>query len=278
MHAEEFVTVDGIEVHYAAWGNVGDPAVLCVHGLSRVGRDFDPVGRALADGYRVLCPDLPGRGLSEWAPDRYAPRALLELLVEFYDALDLSETRYVGTSLGGVLGMTLAAGPLADRIDRLVVNDVGPAPAADPDAEEGVERIVEYLTNPPTFDRFTEMEAYFRDVYATFSEQSDTEWRRLTKTSARRTDDGAFTPNYDPRVVEPVLRAEPPDDPWGTWTSIDAPTLVLRGRESDVLAESTFEEMLERRPETESLVVDCGHAPALNDDRQIGAIRSLFEE
>ncbi len=278
MFTHEFHTVDGVEVHYTEWGDEDAPVVVCVHGLSRVGRDFDPLARALSDDYRVLCPDMPGRGLSEWAPDRYDPESLVELLVGFYDDLGLESTRYVGTSMGGQLGIALTAGPLADRVDRLVINDVGPAPADDEEAEEGIDRIIEYLTNPPTFDRFSEMEAYFREVYDTFSDQTDAEWRRLTRTSSRRTDEGTFTPNYDTRIVEPLLTAEPSEDPWALWEAVDVPTLVLRGRDSDILAEATLEEMLERRPETEHLEIECGHAPALNDDRQIGAIRSLFED
>lgn len=278
MRRDEFCTLDGVEIHYSEWGEADAPPVVCVHGLSRVGRDFDPLARELADDYRVLCPDMPGRGLSEWAPTRYAPEAMVDLLVAFYDELGLESTRYVGTSMGGTLGIRLAADDLADRIEALVLNDVGPEPSEDEGAEEGIQRIIDYLTNPPTYDRFTEMEAYFREAYATFNEQTDAEWRRLTRTSSRRTGDGQFTPNYDTRIVEPVVTAESERDPWTLWEAINVPTLVLRGEDSDILGEGTFEEMLERRPETESLVVDCGHAPALNTDEQRAAIRSMFPE
>ena len=278
MRTDEFLTLDDVEIHYSAWGDADAPPVVCVHGLSRVGRDFDPLARALADDYRVLCPDMPGRGLSEWAPTHYPPEAMVELLVAFYEELGLESTRYVGTSMGGTLGIRLAAEDLADRIDALVLNDVGPEPSEDEGAEEGIQRIIDYLTNPPTYDRFSGLEAYFREAYATFNEQTDAEWRRLTRTSSRRTDDGAFTPNYDTRIVEPVVTADPPGDPWARWEAVEAPTLVLRGAESDILGESTFEEMLRRRPETESLVVDCGHAPALNTDEQVAAVRSVFPD
>ena len=278
MRRDEFCTLDGVEIHYSEWGETDAPPVVCVHGLSRVGRDFDPLARELADDYRVLCPDMPGRGLSEWAPAHYTPEAMVDLLVEFYDELGLESTRYVGTSMGGTLGIRLAADDIADRIEALVLNDVGPEPSEDEGAEEGIQRIIDYLTNPPTYDRFTEMESYFREAYATFNEQSDAEWRRLTRTSSRRTDDGQFTPNYDTRIVEPVVTAESERDPWALWESIDVPTLVLRGEDSDILGEGTFEEMLERRPETESLVVECGHAPALNTDEQHSEVRSIFPE
>ena len=278
MRRDEFCELDVVEIHYSEWGAADAPPVVCVHGLSRVGRDFDPLARELADDYRVLCPDMPGRGLSEWSPAHYEPAAMVDLLVEFYDELGLESTRYVGTSMGGTLGIRLAADELADRIDALVLNDVGPEPAEDEGAEEGIQRIIDYLTNPPTYDRFSAMEAYFREAYATFNEQTDAEWTRLTRTSSRHTDDGAFTPNYDTRIVEPVVTAEPERDPWELWERIDAPTLVLRGASSDILGEGTFEEMLKRRPETESLVVDCGHAPALNTDEQISAVRSILAE
>jgi pimeloyl-ACP methyl ester carboxylesterase len=274
-----FVAVDDLELHYSEWGDESAPPVVCVHGLSRVGRDFDPLARRLEDEYRVLCPDAPGRGLSEWADDpdeRYSPEGLSEILVGFCDALDVEEMRWVGTSMGGSLGIGLAAGPLRERITHLVCNDVGPAPAEDDAAGAGIERIVEYLSNPPAFERFTELERYYRETYATYSDQTDEEWRRFALTSARRLEDGRFAPAYDPRVVEPLLTAELDVDPWELWESIGAPTFVLRGERSDVLSESTFEEMIERRPETESLVVDCGHAPALNTDDQIDPIREFL--
>ena len=278
---DEFVTVDGVELHYSAWGETSDPPVVCVHGLSRVGRDFDPLARSLDDDYRVLCPDVQGRGLSEWAPAGgaeawYAGSRLAETLVGFFDELGIEEARYVGTSMGGQLGMGLAAGPLAGRISHLVMNDVGPAPADDEDAREGIDRIVEYLSNPQTFARLSELEAYYRETYTTFSGMTDAEWRVFTVGSARRTGEGGFAPAYDPRVVEPLLTEETDTDPWAAWEAIDVPTLVLKGERSDILADETFEEMCERRPGIETRVYDCGHAPSLNVPEQIEPIRELF--
>ena len=278
---DEFVTADGVELHYSAWGDPSNPPVVCVHGLSRVGRDFDPLAREL-DDYRVLCPDVQGRGLSEWAPEEaaeewYAGSRLARTLEAFFDELGIGEARYVGTSMGGQLGIGLAAGPLEDRITHLVVNDVGPAPADDEDAQEGIDRIVEYLTDPPQFDRLTELEAYYRETYSTFSEMTDDEWRVFTVGSARRTGEGDFAPAYDPRVVEPLLTEERGVDPWAAWEAVDVPTLVLKGERSDILADETFEEMRERRPEIETLVVDSGHAPSLNVSDQVEPVRELFE-
>ncbi|WP_332899829.1 alpha/beta fold hydrolase [Haladaptatus sp. CMSO5] len=275
---DEFVTVADTEIHYSSWGNTDDPPVVCVHGLSRVGRDFDPLARRLADDYWVVCPDMPGRGLSEWPADdaTYGPEAMGALLVAFCDALDIDTMRWVGTSMGGMLGIGLAAGPLADRITHLVVNDVGPAPSEDDAADEGLDRIIEYLTNPPSFSRFSELEAYYRETYATYSEMTDAEWRRFTRESMRRLETGAFTPAYDPRVVEPLLTAEPPADPWAMWETIEADLFILRGKTSDILAAETFEEMKARQPDAETLEIDSGHAPSLNTPEQIRPIREFF--
>ena len=286
---DEFADVDGVELHYSAWGDPSDPPVVCVHGLSRVGQDFDPLAHELADEYRVLCLDMPGRGLSQWAPEGaagewYTGARMTDLLVGFFDELGIESGRYVGTSMGGKLGMALAAGPLASRITHLVVNDVGPVTAADDEGGEGIQRIIDYLTDPPKFDRLTGLEAYYRETYSTFSEMTDAEWRVFTVGSARRTDEGAFAPAYDPRVVEPwlairgsLLTEWTHADPWGAWEAIDVPTLVLKGKRSDILADETFAEMRERRPEIETVVVDSGHAPSLNVPEQVEPIRELFE-
>lgn len=279
---DEFHTVDGTEIHYSGWGSATADPVLCLHGLSRVGRDFDPLARELADSYRVLCPDMPGRGLSEWAddPEEYASAAMTDLLVGFCEDLEPDPLRVVGTSMGGGLGLALAGGPLAGRVTRLAMNDVGPAPTESEDAADGTERILEYLTNPPAFDALTELEAYYRETYEPFSPMPDDEWRRFAVTSARRNEVGEFLPAYDTAVVRPLFEEAPdPEAEWALWEAVDADLFVLRGERSDVLAESTFDEMLERRPDAESLVVeDCGHAPALNVDEQVEPIRAFLAE
>jgi pimeloyl-ACP methyl ester carboxylesterase len=275
--SDEFVTVDGIEIHYSAWGNSADPPVLCVHGLSRNGRDFDPLARDLQDDYHVICPDIPGRGWSEWADEpaeRYTNAALVETLVGFCDALELESLRYVGTSMGGGLGMALAGGPLADRIERLVVNDVPPNPEADAEPE-AMGRIVEYVPNPPTVGTLSELEDYFRDLYeGRFSEMTDDEYRRLTMTSARRTGDGDFAPAYDPEIL--VSGEDDGPDPWDVWAAIDVPILLFRGTDSDILPADAYERMLDVQPDAETVEIDCGHAPALNTPEQIEPIREFF--
>jgi pimeloyl-ACP methyl ester carboxylesterase len=273
-----YVTLDGTEIHYTEWGDPDATPLVCVHGLSRHGRDFDPLAAALADEYRVLCPDMPGRGESEWDPDQYDAASLSTIIVGFFEELGLTDAHYLGLSMGGQLGIGVVAGPLADRVRRLVLVDIGPDPDDDDTADEGVQRIIDYLTNPPTFDALTELEAYFRDVYDTFSAMTDAEWRRLTRTSARRTEDGQFAPNYDTRIVEPLLLADDDGpDQWAQFDAIDQPVMTVKAEHSDILSDATFAEMRERKPDMETLVVDCGHAPALNVPEQTKPIREFLD-
>jgi pimeloyl-ACP methyl ester carboxylesterase len=280
--SDQFTVVDDLEIHYSSWGDPADPTVLCVHGLSRVGRDFDPLARALEADFHVVCPDMPGRGWSEWAddPDRYGNGAMVSLLVAFADRVELDQVRYVGTSMGAGLGMALAAGPLADRSSHLVVNDMPPNPETD-STPEALGRIMEYVPDPPTVDTVTELEAYYKELYqGRFSEMTDEEWRRLTLTSARRTDGGGIAPAYDPAILAGDDEGgddEQTPDPWDIWGAIEADLLVLRGTDSAILPDDAFEGMIGAQPDTETVEVDCGHAPSLNVPEQIDPIRAFLQ-
>jgi pimeloyl-ACP methyl ester carboxylesterase len=282
---DRFLTVDGIELHYSAWGDPDDPPVVCVHGLSRVGRDFDALAAALEDEYRVVCPDVPGRGWSEWPDDTsaYTTEAMAERLAGFCDELGFEQVRWVGTSMGGGLGIALAGGALSDRISHLVVNDVSPDPTGDAE-EEALERIVEYVGDPPVVDTVTELESYYRELYeGRFSAMSDEEWTAFTLRSARRTDDGGVTRAYDPRILEGLgdgggeEDADEGPDGWSIWESVDAELMVVHGEDSEILPTPVYEEMLERRPDAESLEVDSGHAPMLDTAEQIEPIRAFLD-
>lgn len=278
---DRFLTVDGIELHYSAWGDPDDPPIVCVHGLSRVGRDFDALAAELEEEYYVVCPDMPGRGWSEWPADTtaYTNERMAELLVGFCDELGSEELRWVGTSMGGGLGIALAGGALSDRITHLVVNDVSPDPANDA-KESALERIVEYVGDPPVVDTVTELEAYYREIYGErFSAMTDEEWTAFTLRSARRTDDGGVTRAYDPRILEGLEAGADDDDGpdgWEIWEAIDAELMVVHGVDSEILPTPVYEEMLERRPDAETVEVDSGHAPMLNTADQIEPIRQFL--
>jgi pimeloyl-ACP methyl ester carboxylesterase len=281
---DRLCTVDGLEIHYSEWGEGDGDPVVCVHGFSRNGRAFDTLARALAEaGFRVLCPDVPGRGLSEWSRDPETdyrpdhPDGLPGYLRGFCEAVvDGNEPiRWVGTSMGGALGIRLAGGPLRDRIGRLVVNDIGPGPV-DPDPEEstGADHIRQYRA-PPTFRTLGELESYFRERYG--DRDPSVDLRHLTVTSARRTEDGAWTHDYDPAIVDAYLAREGPRDLWTEWDGIEAGTFVLRGTETHVLPKSEFEAMRSRGPETAVLELPgVGHAPSLATDEQVEAVVSFL--
>ena len=249
------------------WGDPSAPPVLCVHGLTRNGRDFDALAATLAERFHVICPDLPGRGGSDWLdnPARYEPTtyllALSHLLARFGRPV-----RGVGTSLGGICGM-LAAACAEAPISRLVLNDVGPLiPKA------ALERITAYLREQPDFADMAGLEAYLRRIHAPFGPLSDGQWAHLARNSARTLPDGRVAPAYDPAIAQPYLAAEPADiDLWPVFARLKLPMLALRGAESDLLSAETLARM--QREGAEALVVpDTGHAPALLDAATIGAV------
>lgn len=274
---DRFATVDGTEIHYSEWGDRSDPPVVCVHGFSRTGRDFDDLAHALSAEYWVVCPDVPGRGLSQWSQtpeEDYTSDALAAAITGFADEIGIDEMRWVGTSMGGAMGIRLASGALRDRITHLVLNDIGPGPVApDPDREAG-ERISSYLSNPPTVRTLGELEAYFQQIYGGNKPNADI--RRLTVTSARRTDDGHWTPNYDPDIVSVRFGDGEPRDLWDEWDRLTAEILVLRGEESDVLSTAELDTMADR---TDCAVIEyagVGHAPSLATAEQIDDVTGFL--
>jgi len=249
--------------------------VIAWHGLARTGRDMDDVAAHLASRYRVICPDTIGRGLSQWSPEparEYCLAFYARLAVSLADQFGVRAAHWLGTSMGGALGMLLAAGPMKGRIRTLVLNDIGPKLG-----ESAVQRIRTYAGNPAQFDRVSELEQYFRTVYKPFGSLTDVQWRRLTETSTRRTAEGKVTPHYDPEMVL-QFEVHPNDyDLWAVYDAIDVPTLCLRGESSDLLLAATAEEMTRRGPRARVITIaDCGHAPALNVPEQFALIERFF--
>ena len=264
------------EIHYTEWGAGRDEAVIAWHGLARTGRDMDDIAAHLSRRYRVICPDTIGRGLSQWSP-----RPEQEYCLDFYGRIALSlagqlgleRLHWIGTSMGGALGLRLATGAMKGRIRRLVLNDIGPQLAA-----PAVERIRSYAGNPPRFDRVGELEQYFRTVYKPYGWLSDEQWRRLAETSTRRTDAGGVTPHYDPKMVLQFIHHPADYDQWDAYDAIDVPVLCLRGETSDLLLAETAEEMRRRGPRAEVVTIaGCGHAPALNVPAQFALVDRFLD-
>ena len=263
------------ELHVSEWGNRDNPALVMWHGLARTGRDFDEAARALADTYFVICPDTLGRGLSSWATDDatdYSYAAYGEHVAAILDHYSVGSLRWVGTSMGGLIGVTMAAGPLKDRITHVVVNDIGPSIP-----EEATGRIGSYVGNPPNFDHVSQLEEWLRTNYAPFGSNTDAFWRRMADTSARRTDDGRITVHYDPRIVSQFTTHRSDLDRWPDWDAVSASTLLLRGEESDVLPKSVAAEMTERGPKPELVEFSgCGHAPTMTTDAELSILREFL--
>ena len=268
-----YLELDGREIHLNEWGEPGRPPLVMWHGLARTGSDFAPCARHFADRYHVLCPDTIGRGLSAWAPAadyRFAVYArIAEALLDRYG---FGAVRWLGTSMGGALGMHLAGGSLRERITHLAINDIGTELAA-----PAVERIVTYVGNPPAFSGVRELESYLRKVYAPYGYLSEEEWLRMAETSARRLPDGRITLHYDPAIVQQFVHS-PGDYALGeAYERIAAKTLLLRGAQSDLLTEAIAEAMTRSGPRARLEIIEgCGHAPALNVPAQLALLEEFF--
>jgi pimeloyl-ACP methyl ester carboxylesterase len=270
-----YLAVEGRELHYMEWGAGKPECVIAWHGLARTGRDMDEIAAHLSARYRVICPDTIGRGLSQWSPQpekEYCLAFYGRLAVGLMDALGIGSAHWLGTSMGGALGIHLAAGALQGRIRRLVLNDIGPKLA-----EAAVERIRTYAGNPAQFERVSELEQYFRTIYQPFGWLSDAQWRRLAESSTRRTAEGKVTPHYDPKMVLQFTHHPQDYDLWPEWDAIDVPVLCLRGEKSDLLLPEVAQEMTRRGPRARLVTIaGCGHAPALNVPEQFQLVERFF--
>jgi len=274
--ASRYLVCEDREIHYTEWGAGNPRTVIAWHGLARTGRDMDEIAAHLSSRYRVICPDTVGRGLSQWSPapeKEYCLAFYARTAVSLMDQLGIADAHWIGTSMGGALGIRLAAGALKGRIQRLVLNDIGPKLG-----DAAVERIRTYAGNPAQFDRMGELEQYFRTVYKPYGWLSDEQWRRLAETSTRRTDAGKVTPHYDPKMVLQFTHHPDDYDQWEAWDAIDAPTLCLRGENSDLLLPEVAEAMRSRGPRAVVVTIPgCGHAPALNVPDQIALVERFLD-
>jgi len=265
-------------IAYTEWGDRGNRRVLvCVHGLARCGRDFDLLAQAMAREYRVVCPDMPGRGLSGWLknPMEYQMETYVADMVTLLARVDAECVHWVGTSMGGLIGMTLASLP-ETPLQKLVLNDVGPVVTA-----ESLARIGQYFGMAPQFPDFATAVQYIRAVSVTFGAHSDAEWLTLTEHVVRRQADGSYRMHYDPAIAVP-FKAEVSDkdiELWPYYDAIKCPTLVIRGAMSDLLRRETLEEMAGRGPRAKTVeIADVGHAPTLMHADQIGIVRDFLLE
>ena len=263
-------------IAYLEWGDPRNRDVLvCVHGLTRSAHDFDELARALASRFRIACPDLAGRGDS----DRLSDPALYNVpqyvadMVTLIARLDTESVNWLGTSVGGLIGMALAA-QAGTPVKKLILNDVGPVIS-----RVALERIGSYVGNAPAFSSLEEAERYVRGISAPFGPHSDAQWRFLTDNWVKKEADGRWRPRYDPRIAEPYRANMPEKDLelWPIYDAIRCPSLVIRGAQSDLLSRATTAEMARRGPKAKVIEIPgVGHAPTLLAAEQIALVRDFL--
>ncbi len=272
------ITTAGLHrMAYREWGDPDNDRVLvCVHGLTRVSDDFDALARALSDRYRVVCPDVVGRGRSGWLRDPmlYQLPTYVADAVTLLARLDATTVHWVGTSMGALIGMLLASLP-DSPIGRLVLNDAGPVLDG-----AALARIGAYVAEVPRFETMDAAEAYIREIAAPFGEHTDAEWRFLTEVVMRR-DGDAWVRHYDPGLAVPFKGLDPNNATdtilWPIYDAIRCPVLAVRGEHSDLLSVATHAEMATRGPKAELVTIPAvGHAPTFMHDDQIAIVREFL--
>ncbi|MFM7522936.1 MAG: alpha/beta fold hydrolase [Betaproteobacteria bacterium] len=265
---------------YKEWGDPRNPRVLvCVHGVTRVSDDFDALAAAMADQYRVICPDVVGRGRSAWLKDLkyyWVPQYVSDM-VTLIARLDVPQVDWFGTSMGALIGLGLAAIPDAS-IRNMVMNDVGPTLNF-----QALSRIGSYIGEDLRFDSFQQARDYIRTISAPFGPHTDQQWDKLAADVLRQTDDGQWRRHYDVSLALPfkVMTEESAQQGeaalWAAYDAVRCPVLLVRGAESDLLTRETAQQMTIRGPRAQLVELPgIGHAPTFMHDDQIALAREFF--
>jgi pimeloyl-ACP methyl ester carboxylesterase len=266
------------KIHYVEWGTPSDkPSIICVHGLTRNAHDFDEVGAALAekDGRHVIAVDVIGRGASAWLknPTLYNYPQYLSDMTAVIARAGNTPIDWIGTSMGGLIGMVIAALP-KNPIRKMVLNDVGPfLPLA------GMQRIGAYISQTPVFQTLEKLEDHLRTTYTSFKALTKTQWQKLAAHSARMTPDKQFMLAYDPAIATNFLAVTQDVDLWSYYDQMMCETLVLRGAFSDILSADVAKSMTMRGPKARLVEFpDIGHVPSLMQDDHIDLIRDFLRD
>jgi len=266
---------------YKDWGDVANPNILvCVHGVTRVADDFDVLARELMRDYRVICPDVVGRGRSDWlkAPQYYQLPQYVSDMVTLLARLNTNKISYLGTSMGGMIGMVLASLP-ENPIQKLILNDIGPAMNL-----ASLEFISDYIGQSIKFSTFDEAAQYIRSISPTFGQHTEEQWNKIAKDVLRQDKDGSWIKHYDLNIAIPMRQGVNPEalrviesTLWAQYDAIRCPTLLLRGAESALISEETAIQMTERGPKAQLVEFPkVGHAPTLVHAEQIAPIREFL--
>jgi esterase len=272
----QFITVNGLRLHYLDFGNSTQPPLICIHGLSGNAHNFDGLAAHLTPHYHVISIDVRGRGDSQWGPaDDYNQTSYNSDLATLIDQLGFSHVTLIGTSMGGMITM-LYAGGYPERVERIVLNDVGPE--VDP---AGVKRITDYMSIAPAeFASLAEVGEYYRQNYPVMRQMPERELLDFVKWAVKPADNGVLRWKIDPAIrhVPRSGSAARPLDMWVPYARITASILVLRGAESDILARATAERMRAVLPQLTTVVEvpGVGHAPSLLEPEALSAIKHFL--
>jgi pimeloyl-ACP methyl ester carboxylesterase len=261
-------------LNFVEWGDAANPDVLfCAHGFTRNGRDFDRIGASLQHRYRVVCIDFPGRGKSgNLPPEAYMPQNYVPAVMALLQYLGIAKVNWLGTSMGGIVGMVLAANPALNLVRKLILNDVGAV-----FHREGIVSVAMSSGNGERFQDLQEAERYFRDRYAAWGPLPDEEWRHIALHSTHRAD-GGYELAYDPNIaaVAKKNRDQLKDmDIWPVFEAIQCPVLVLHGKLSQMLTDDDVEQMKARGKQVTAVdFPGIGHTPPLRTAAEIELIES----
>jgi len=266
-----------LAMHYQEWGEKDNPEVLiCVHGLTRNGHDFDFLAKHLAKDFRIICPDIWGRGQSEWLPtsQTYGYPIYLQQIKALLDKLELRQVNWLGTSMGGLIGLMLAA-ESPELIKRMVLNDIGQTVPL-----KGLQSIADYLGKQMTFDDMNALESYLRQTYQGFGKLADKHWQHLATYAAFTNQQDQLQLTYDPRIAEQfnidLTTLERDIDLTALWQAYHGSALILRGEDSELLTSTCAEEM-SQKPNSKLIEFEnTGHAPALMKKKQIELVRDFL--
>lgn len=263
------------QMAYTEWGDLNNSKVLiCVHGLTRTGRDFDVLASALSSYYRVICPDIVGRGESDWLDggENYIYATYISDILTLLEQLKINKVDWIGTSMGGLIGMFMATLPNSP-IQCLILNDVG---AFIP--KESLRRIAKYvLFGQRKFANFAEVVNHVKENYSGFGKLTESLWQQLAKHTVKSAPDGGYILHYDPQISY-LLRSFPDledIDLWEVWQKINCSTLLIHGEESDLLLPLTISQMQSLKPDLEVVqIAETGPAPSLMTPQQINLIKN----
>jgi len=270
----KFVEVNGLRIHYLEWGKAEMPVVVCVHGYTSSAQAFNALARRFRDRNRVVAVDVRGHGESAWSPTGaygYADQA--SDLAAFVDRLELSRFALIGTSMGGIIAMTYAVDH-ADRLNALVINDIGP------DTEAGSSRITGLVgARPDTFSTLDAAMAYRRETSPITAGRPIEDQEELARGVLKEDGAGRWVWKLDPAYIEQRVKRGAPVRPvlWPALAKLRCPTLVIWGTDSDVLSEAQARRMAETLPNGELVpVAGVGHAPILTEPAALSAIERLL--